>query len=175
MSGFLKKLLGSKKENASNDNATLSEPDLTIARAKNEMELRTQAAIGMWGLDTAAWAADLEAGTITFTNDEKKLVITAPVQVIGSYNTEDGTWLWGWDHPSVSEPLAEFARRVRTFGEQHGLEDLTTRKINASIDDAWRFTALASHLGGGEGAYCGPAGSARFFMVYGTVTISKLD
>lgn len=175
MSGFLKKLLGSKKENASNDNATLSEPDLTIARAKNEMELRTQAAIGMWGLDTAAWAADLEAGTITFTNDEKKLAITAPVQVIGSYNTEDGTWLWGWDHPSVSEPLAEFARRVRTFGEQNGLEDLTTRKINASMDDAWRFTALASHLGGGEGAYCGPAGSARFFMVYGTVTISKLD
>ena len=53
MANFLKKLFGSKNKDASGDTAILSEPDLTIARANNEMQLRTQAAIDMWGLDTA--------------------------------------------------------------------------------------------------------------------------
>lgn len=179
MSGSINKILNDQEKNNSDHKATPATaeltPEQTIERAMNEMQLRTQAAINMWGLDTASWAADLDEGTITFTNDEKNLVVTAPVQVIGSYNTEDGTWLWGWDHPSVDEPLGEFARRVRAFGEQHGMEELTTRKIHASMDDAWRFTALACHLGGGEGAYAGPADSARFLMVYGPVTISKKE
>ena len=180
MAGFLKKLFGGKDEGAGaansgnhDDTTMLSEPDLTIRRANNEMQLRTQTAIEMWGLDTAAWNADLDAGTITFTNAEKGLVVTAPVQVVGTYNTEDGTWLWGWDHPSVPASLGEHARRVRDFGERYGLEALTTRKITASMEDAWGFTALACHLGGGQGGYGGPSGPARVFMTYGTVTIRK--
>lgn len=151
MIGFFKKLCGSKKKGASADTGVLSEPDLTITRANNELQLRTQAAVDLWGLDTASWDVDLDSGTITFTNDEKGIVITAPVQVIGTYNTEDGSWLWGWEHPSVSEQLGTFARRVRDFGEQYGREELTTRKIATSMDTAWAFTALACYLNGGEG------------------------
>jgi hypothetical protein len=180
MTGFLKKLFGGKDAgtragNGDNrgDAPVLLEPDLTIARANNEMQIRTQTAIDMWGLDTAAWDADLDAGTITFTHAEKRLVVTAPVQVIGTYNTEDGSWLWGWDHPSVPEPLGEHARRVRDFGQQYGLAALTTRKIVASMEDAWGFTALACHLGGGQGGYSGPSGATRVFMTYGTATIRK--
>ncbi|MFZ1871276.1 MAG: DUF6882 domain-containing protein [Chania sp.] len=175
MTNFLKKLFGSKEKGTSDDTLVLSEPDLTIARANNEMQLRTQAAVDMWGLDIASWAVDLDSGTITFINDEKGMVISAPVQVVGTYDTEDGTWLWGWDHPSVSEPLGEFARRVRTFGEQYGKEKLTTRKIAASEEDAWEFTALACYLSGGEGGYSGSSGSTRVLMVYGSVTMSKKD
>lgn len=173
MTSFLKKLFG--KKGSSDDAIVLSEPDLTIARANNEMQLRTQAAVDMWGLDTASWAVDLALGTLTFINDEKGMVITAPVQVVGTYNTEDETWLWGWDHPSVREPLGEFAQRVRNFGEQYNKEKLTTRKIAASMDEAWEFTALACYLGSGEGGYSGLSGSTRVFMVYGSVTISKKD
>ncbi|KAA9002012.1 hypothetical protein FJU30_06955 [Affinibrenneria salicis] len=175
MASFLQKLFGNKEKGTSGDTVVLSEPDLTIARANNEMQLRTQAAIDMWGLDTAAWAVDLDSETITFTNQEKDMVISAPVQVVGTYNTEDGTWLWGWDHPSVSEPLGEYARRVRNFGEQYGREELTTRKIAVSMDDAWQFTALACYLSGGQGGYSGLSGSTRVFMVYGSVTINKKD
>lgn len=78
-------------------------------------------------------------------------MITAPVQVVGTYDTKDSTWLWGWDHPSVSESLGEFARRVRNFGEQYGKEELATRKITATMDHAWEFTALACYLNGGQG------------------------
>jgi len=168
---FLKKLFSGRDQGG----PELHEPELSFARAKNELEMHTQSANSLWGLDRAAWAADLKAGTITFTNEEMGLVATAAVQVVGTLNTEDGSWLWGWDHPSVPEALAQHARRVRAFGEQYGLEELVTRMIPASMEDAWRFTALACHLGGGQGGYSGPSGVARVFMTFGSaVTIASL-
>ncbi|PXW38286.1 hypothetical protein DFO54_1236 [Erwinia sp. AG740] len=175
MINFLKTLFGGKETGATCDTAALADPHLTIARANHEMQLRTQAAVEMWGLDVASWAVDLDAGIITFTNNEKKMVITAPVQIIGTYNTEDGTWLWGWEHPSVSDSLGEFARGVRRFGEQYGKAELTTRKITASMDEAWEFTALACYLNEGQGGYRGSSGSTDVFMVYGSVTINRKD
>lgn len=173
MFSFLKTLFGHKKKGISDDVDALSEPGLTISRASNELQLRTQAAVDMWGLDNASWGVDLNAGTITFINEKKNIVITAPVQVVGTYDTNNNTWLWGWDHPSVSEPLGEAARRVKAFGEQYGQENLTTRKITASMDDAWAFTALACYLSAAEGGYSGSSGSTRVMMVYGQVTISE--
>ena len=88
------------------------------------------------------------------------------MQVVGTYDTEDGTWLLGRDHPSVSEPLGAFARRVRNFGEQYQMEMLTIRKIAASMDDAGEFAALTCFLGGGEVGYSGLSCSTRVFMVW---------
>lgn len=173
MINFFKKFFGSKEKGSNNPAAVLSEPELTMTRAYNEMELQSQVAINTWGLDTAAWSVDLNEGLITFTNDEKGLIITAPVQVIGTYNTEDSTWLWAWDHPSINESVAEFSKKVKIFGEKYGLSQLNTRKIVASMDEAWEFTALACHLGKGEGGYSGLSGTTRVFMVYGPVTINK--
>jgi hypothetical protein len=113
----------------------LTELDLTIERAREAMRLRTETAIGLWGMDEAAWAADLEMGTITFTSAQKRLIATAPVQVVGTLNTEDDTWLWGWDHPMVSGPIGDHARLVRDFGAKYDLQALTTRKIAATLQE----------------------------------------
>jgi len=53
----------------------------------------TQSAIDMWGIDTAVWGVDLDTGMIMFTNDVKGIIVTTPVQVIGTYDTEQDTWL----------------------------------------------------------------------------------
>ena len=100
----------------------LTEPDLTIERAKVEMGLRTRTAIDLWGMDEAAWAVDLDSGVITFTNAQKGLIVTAPVQLIGTFNGEDDTWLWGWDHPMVSGQIGDHARLVRDFGKKYDLQ-----------------------------------------------------
>jgi len=174
MANFLKTLFGAKQPEAVPQE--LEEPDATFERAEAEMEIKTAAHVELWGLDSATrWDADLEAGTLTFTNDEKHWVITAPVQVVGTFNVEKGTWLWGWDHPSVPEPLAEHARRVRAFGAQYGLEALTSRMIEATEEDGWVFTSLACHLAGAQGGYRGPAGDTRVFMTFGDVTINRGD
>jgi len=36
------------------------------------------------------------------------------VQIVGTLNTADSAWMWGWDHPSVPEDLGEHARAVRS-------------------------------------------------------------
>ena len=98
---------------------------------------------------------------------------TAPAQIIGTYSTQSGTWLWGWDHPSVEPALQKDAKRVLEFGEQNEVEVLTTRKLECSEDEAWEFTALACHLCGAQGGYRGPAGPALVFMTFGKVTLSQ--
>lgn len=178
MAGFFKKLFGGGEEEAAPvpEQPPLdadAEIDLVFARAEEELDLKTEIAASTWGLGSgASWDADLEAGTIRFVND-KGWQITAPVQVVGSLNTADGTWLWGWDHPSVAEPISQHAQLVREFGAKHGLEALTTRMIEAGEEDGWTFTALACHLAGAQGGYRGPSGTTMIFMTFGEVTIQQ--
>jgi hypothetical protein len=154
-------------------NAT-SSPDVEVVRRRawNELQALTGAHDRMWGFGEADWSADLNAGTIEFRN-KKGWVITAPVQVVGTYNTLDGTFLWGWDHPSVRANVAVAARKVLEFGKKHGIVELTTRKVDVTEDEAWRFAALANHLAGGSGAYRGPSGTTLVFMTFGQIRIQK--
>jgi hypothetical protein len=142
-----------------------------LERSMEELRLKTAAHDAAWQLGEADWAVDQDTGLITFTG--KKVKATAPAQIIGTYNTQDGTWLWGWDHPSVVSTMAEHARRVYEYGEQHGIADLTTRKLACDEMQAWEFTALACHLCEVQGAYRGPAGTALVFMTFGEVTLTQ--
>jgi hypothetical protein len=159
---MFKNLLGSK------------EPRATLTRSMEELKLKQQANTAAWGLgSTDRWDADLDRGTIQFSGPQG-LVVTAPVQVIGTFNSNDSTWLWGWEHPSVSESLSHAARLARDFGEQYGLDQYTLRKVRCSQDDAWQFTAVALHLSEATGSYRGPSGSTFAFMTFGEVTIRKI-
>jgi hypothetical protein len=143
-----------------------------VERSMEELRLKTEAHARGWGLGTMdRWDLDQTDGRLVFTG--KKVTATAPAQIIGTYSTQSDTWLWGWDHPSVQPPLQEHARRVREYGERHGIAALTTRKLECTEDDAWGFTAVACHLCGAQGAYRGPAGPALVFMTFGEVTLSK--
>ncbi len=150
----------------------LDEPDRSLDVSMHYLDALTNAHNATWRLGTARWDADLDAGTLTFTND-RGWKIVAPVQVIGTLNTADGTWLWGWDHPSVPEPLRAHAALVRDFGAAHGLEAFTTRHIEASEEDGWQFAALAAYLAKAQGAYRGPSGQTMIFMTFGELTISQ--
>jgi hypothetical protein len=88
------------------------------------------------------------------------------VQVVGTYNTSSGTFLWGWDHPSVPEPLRRSAQRVHDYGQAHGIEAFTTRSTTCSESDAWAYAAVAAKLDEAAGAYRGDAGGTRVYMVF---------
>jgi hypothetical protein len=151
--------------------ADLDFPTL-LAQSMAELRIKTEAHDGTWHLGEAAWSVDQEVGQIVFSAPGG-ITATCPVQIIGTYNTADGTWLWGWDHPSVDPALQEDARRVREYGERHGIAKLTTQKLRCSESDAWEFTALACKLGNGQGGYRGPAGPTLVFMTFGNVSLSK--
>jgi transcription elongation factor Elf1 len=85
--------------------------DTLVERAVEELKLKTAAHDGIWQLSQADWDVDQDAGTVVFTAPNG-IIATCAVQIIGTYNTEDGTWLWGWDHPSVDPALQDHARQV---------------------------------------------------------------
>lgn len=140
-------------------------------RGLEELRLKTAAHEETFQIGACDWAVNQDTGLITFTN--KSLTATAPVQIIGTFNTQDNTWMWAWDHPSVEDEIAENARTVREYGEKHGLAHFTTQKLSCTEEQAWEFTAIACHLGGAQGAYRGPAGTTMVFMTFGDVTLAK--
>jgi hypothetical protein len=152
------------------------EPDFPtlLAQSLEELRIKTAAHDGTWHLGQAAWAVDQDTGQIVFTAPGG-ITATCPVQIVGTYNTADGTWLWGWDHPSVEPALQEHARLVWAYGERHGIAKLTTRKLRCSEAEAWEFAALACKLGEAQGGYRGPAGQTMVFMTFGEVHLSRAD
>lgn len=146
-------------------------PELVFARGESEIALKRDILLSIFAGEPFDWAADLDAGTITFTSATR--VVTAPVQVIGTYNSLDGTFLWGWDHPSIPNPRRAHAGIARRFGEAHDLPLYTTRMVEVTEEQAWRFTATALYLAGAQGAYRGPAGTTMIFMTFGDLTVSR--
>jgi hypothetical protein len=152
----------------------VAEPaEVVFGRADSEIALKTQLFQTIFGDEHYDWSVDLEAGMITFTSATK--MVSAPVQVIGTYNTRDGTFLWGWDHPSVPEPRRSDARLARQFGQLQDLPLFTTRMVECTEEQAWRFTAVALYLSGAQGAYRGPAGTTMVFMTFGEMTIAPIN
>ncbi|MEO0871872.1 MAG: DUF6882 domain-containing protein, partial [Pseudomonadota bacterium] len=143
-----------------------------IGRARNDVALKTEAMVATWWKDGGDWAVDLDNGKIEFRN-ERGWLVTAPVQVIGTYVPAKGTFMWGWDHPSVPEHAALAATAVHDYGKRHGLEKLTTRLVELSEDEAWELTALAGYLHHSTGAYRGTSGSTLVYMTFGAVTIRQ--
>lgn len=138
-----------------------------------ELKLKTDAHREAWGLDRIArWDLSQETGELVFSfSDGIKAV--APAQIIGSYNTEDHTWLWAWANPSIEEKLKADALKLRKYGEDHRIDRLTQRKWVGTEDDAWAMLALAVKLCGEQGGYRGPAGPTYFFIAFGEVALSR--
>jgi hypothetical protein len=142
-----------------------------LAQSIEELRLKTAAHDRLWHLGEADWSVDQDAGEIVFSAPNG-MVATCPVQIIGTFNTGDSTWLWAWDHPSVQPALAEHAIRLRDYGQANGITDLATRKLSATEERCWEFTALACKLNEAQGGYRGPAGSTLVFMTFGEPKLS---
>jgi hypothetical protein len=143
-----------------------------IEKAMNGLATVTAVHQGTFQIDKAVWSVDLNAGIVVFTTPQG-IRAEAPVQIIGTYDTEDGTWLWGWDHSSVPPALAEHAQQMLRYGQEHGFARLTTLTFACTEKTCWELTALAFQLCRANGAYSGPAGAARIFMTFGDLKLTK--
>ncbi|WP_370679106.1 DUF6882 domain-containing protein [Comamonas sp. GB3 AK4-5] len=141
--------------------------------AREGLDLQTTAHAASWHLgEEKNWSADLEAGTIAFDFADGT-VATAAIQVVGTYNQADGSFLWGWDHPSVPAVLGAHAQLARDWGQLQGAAAFTERKLQCSEDDAWSFAAVANRLAEANGVYRGTAGNTLVFMTFGSVRLQK--
>ena len=142
-----------------------------VERAMAELQLKTAAHVGAWHMDEAEWSVDQGTGLIHFTDRKRGTIATAPVQIIGTYNTEDSTWLWGWANPSMEAALLADARKMKAYGAEKGYAKLSAAKMTCDEQTAWKLASLACMVCEQQGAYRGPAGSTKVFMTFGTVAM----
>lgn len=143
-----------------------------LEEAFGELKAKNEVVDQVFNLRQSSWSLDQTTCAIRFHNPNGT-VASAPFQTIGTINTKDGTWLWAWENPSITEPLRRHALAVRAFGEAQHHELLTTRKFPCDEELAWRLTALAAKLNNAQGAYRAPAGTALLFLTFGKVTLEK--
>lgn len=137
-----------------------------------ELQLKTEGHKA-WGLGSFdRWSIEQEVGNLVFTDADGTTAL-APAQIIGSFSTQDNSWLWAWDNPSIADDLKVHARQLKDYGNKHSITKLTSRKWTGTEDDAWAMVALAVKLCDAQGAYRGPAGSSYLFMTFGEVKVSR--
>jgi hypothetical protein len=112
---------------------------------------------------------DLDALTLTFS-EEGKARVRASVQVVGTTGPQD--WLWSWANSHWSEDSFSDLRRVRDFGVEHGIEELTTECLeDENLNDlGWELTAVAARIIGSVGAYRPPRDNGGgLFLIYRSI------
>jgi uncharacterized protein DUF6882 len=146
----------------------------TLQKMSNEeLKLKTAAHRRAWGMDKITrWDLSQDSGELVFSLPDGMKAV-CPAQIIGTYNSEDHTWLWAWANPSIDEKLKVDALKIRKYGEEHHIDRLTKRKWVGTEDDAWSMVALGVKLCGEQGAYRGPAGATHVFIAFGEVMLSK--
>lgn len=143
-----------------------------VAQSIEELRLKTAAHDRLWHLSDADWSVDQDTSDIVFSAPNG-MVATCSVQIIGTFDTNDSTWLWAWDHPSIQPPLRDHAVRLREYGETNDIKELTTRKLSVTEEQCWEFTALACKLNDAQGGYRGPSGPTLVFMTFGEPKLSS--
>ena len=167
---FFKKLFG-RAEPSDNDGE--SPKFAAFLQASMEaLRLQTAGHQAGWRLgESQRWDFDQDNGRLIFTFPD--LVATAPAQIIGSFDSQAGDWMWAWANPSIAESLQRDSLQVRAYGLQHGIRRLTSASWAADDLAAWQMTALAARLCASNGAYRGPAGTTFIFFTFGAVELKK--
>lgn len=137
------------------------------------LRIQTSAHMGTWKLgEEDNWGVDMTQGTLTFNFSDGKIV-TTKIQIIGTYNTADNTFLWGWEHPSVREDMAEHAQLAKEWGDENNEPLFSEVKVVCSEDDAWKMASVANRLANANGVYRGNSNGTLVYMTMGSLNISK--
>jgi hypothetical protein len=164
---IFKKLFGQK-----DDTGETPEFKAFLEGSMEGLRLQTQAHQGTWGFGKSErWDFSQDNGELVFTFTD--MVVRTPAQIIGSFDSQEGSWMWAWANSSLTDSLKQDSVRVREYGEQHHIRRLTTGTWAAEEADGWRMAALANRLCESNGVYRGPAGTAFVFFTFGQVQLTK--
>jgi len=145
--------------------------DALLRFSMEELLLKTQTHQELWLFgQEEQWNLDPGQTELAFAFPGR--LVTAPAQVIGTYDRETPHWTWGWADASVPENLAAHAHYLKQFGEQNGIARLTTPDWAAEETDCWYMVALACHLCGFHGAYRAPSEKFYSFISFGQVEVN---
>ena len=142
-----------------------------LDNSMEELRAKTMGHQVGWGLGKSdQWSLDLSQGDLIFTF-ANGVVATCPAQIVGTFDSTDGSWLWAWANPSIPEALQRDSLRVKEYGEQRQIARLTSAEWRGTEEEAWRMAALACKLCEAQGVYRGPAGPTLVFISFKEVVV----
>ncbi len=120
------------------------------------------------------WAYELEAGTLTFSNDGVPRVV-ATIQTVGSISKKSDTWMWGWANHSLPAKVTDQLYRLKQFGERENLRQLTEATFAGDEGLGWEMAAVATRILEGRGAYRCPSENGALFLVFMDICFIDTD
>lgn len=99
---------------------------------------------------------NLEKGRISLIFDDGTEV-SADAQIAGTLSN-DGSYMWGWGHPEVPEPMQMAAWAVQQFGERQEIEELLTRGGSAEPQMIEDYLAISAYISDADGIFRGDHG-----------------
>ena len=118
------------------------------------------------------WSADIGMGVIVF-RFANGLSGTTHFQVVGTYEENDASFLWGWAHSSVPAAFREHANLAKQWGSENSYPAFMSKNVKCSLDEAMDFAAVANSLAGSKGIYRGHAGKKYIFITLGDIHVES--
>jgi hypothetical protein len=148
------------------------ELDTLLLQGRDLIDRTTQEHADRWGLGTAKrWALDQGEGRIVWSFDDH--VVSAPVQILGSWNGRVGSFVWSWDNDTIKDSLCETAEVVRAFGLENQVAALHSSPLRLDEEQVRDLIALAFRVGGCSGLYHPYDGVLATYIAFGPVTIEE--
>jgi hypothetical protein len=145
-----------------------------ISDSVTEVQPTNDAHTQAWRLgEEQSWSIDLNHGQILFSFADGTMAL-APVQIVGTFNAENDSFMWGWSQTSLLPEVQKNAALVKAFGKKHRSTEFTRKKVYCSEQRAWEYTALAMRLGQAKGAYRAATNDNTFvYMNFGEVQLTS--
>jgi hypothetical protein len=120
-----------------------------------------QRQLGQWIEQFQNHAVNMTEGTICFDNR-----VTLPIQVIGSVATSAQSWVWAWanDESNFSDAILVESRRVKAYGEAHGISELTNRRFSLTEFNGHVLAMFAAGICGERAYISAPNGGLEVFF-----------
>ncbi|ESW79157.1 hypothetical protein NKI32_09500 [Mesorhizobium sp. M0761] len=116
---------------------------------------------------------DLTEGKLLFSDNGITKVV-AEIQIAGSTSAKASNWLWAWANSNLPGELLADAKLVRSFGQEHSIDELAQSYAIALNNDlevlGWKMTAVAVRICNGLGAYRSPRGEGgALYLIFKSV------
>lgn len=107
---------------------------------------------------------NLATGYCTFLRGQQ-VVWSPSFEVIGTWDSAAGTWLWGWADASLEPKLRTRVDEVRKQGGQWGIDVMTTESLAvASEQQAWELAVVATAVSRADAMYRLIEGTTQRFL-----------
>ncbi len=108
------------------------------------------------------WDLDLETAALSFSSGK-----TWKIQLLGSESFVSDTWLWAWanDQSDLPPDVLQLSERVRAFGEEHDIDELTQPDIPLDWGDGHMMSLIALGICNATAYYRCPHDNGAVFVV----------